>query len=89
MAVVLCEEAEGHGGHRVVAPGAVQAAEQGTALLQVAPESQCTLMGIPPTQWSVNMVGLNLNSKGGTECFKFTSREKKILIENESLCFLS
>ena len=34
MAVVLGQEAERHGGHRVVTPGTIQAAEQGTALLQ-------------------------------------------------------
>lgn len=33
MLVVLGEEAEGHGGHWVVAPGTVQAAEQVAALL--------------------------------------------------------
>lgn len=33
MLVVLGEEAEGHGGHWVVAPGAVQAAEEVAALL--------------------------------------------------------
>lgn len=39
MAIVLCQEAVGHGGHRVVTPGAVQAAEQGIALLQGAPDT--------------------------------------------------
>lgn len=34
MLIVLGEEAEGHGGDRVVAPGAVQAAEEVLALLR-------------------------------------------------------
>lgn len=39
MAVVLGQEAERHSGHRVVTPGTIQAAEQGTALLQGAPNT--------------------------------------------------
>ena len=35
MFVVLREEAQRHCRHRVVAPGLVQAAEQGTTLLQI------------------------------------------------------